>query len=466
VGFDPTPEQATILADPHRNILVAGGERGGKSRVASAFGVPRTIDSDLIWIIAADYRLAIAEFDYLLDDLTTLGMVARVSVPQNEYQPRSLLTKTGCTIRTVTAADEKKIGMLAPDLIIAAEAANLSYSLYLRMRARLAEKRGTLFMEGTFENAEDWYVDLWQDWLNGTEHDEQSFSLPSWSNRKVFPGGFDDPEIQSLLARLGPTRFYERHGGIPSPPATAVFPEFRTQLHTGLYPYDPNRPVELCIDPGWAGAYAVVALQWDNANVYVIDEVYEQGKSARDVIRICREREWWPSVNYKRGGVIDVAGKQHQGMESHVEIWAEHPSTGGGGIYLQSQFVPIEDGIERYRSFLVDPITANPRLFFNADTTPRSIKEHKLYKYPEDKAGRVQRERPIDRDNHAIKALTYWLVSRYGFIKSRPKQSKKASWGKVKTNGYSYPGTPYQRSGHLHQPGRKQRVGVFGEKKA
>ena len=463
VGFDPTPEQAAILGDSHRVKLVAGGERAGKSRVAGAYALPRTLDADLIWLIAADYRLSLAEFGYIHDDLVNLGMLAKASIPQNEYQPRSLMTKWGCEVRTLTAADESKIGMLAPDGVILAEAANLSYSIYLRVRARVAEKRGWVFMEGTFEKAEDWYVELWEDWKGGTDEDEISFSLPTWSNRAIFPGGFDDPEIQALKRLLSDTRFYERHGGIPSPPSTAVFPEFRHEHHVGLYPYDPNRPVELAIDPGYAGAYAVVALQWDNARTYAIDAIYEQGKGTPEIIKIARERPWWPAVNPKRGGVIDIAGKQHQGMRSHVEMWAEHPSNGGAGIYLQSIYVPIEDGIERYRSFLNDPVTGNPRLFYNADTTGPAVKEHKLYRYPEDKAGRAQRERPIDRDNHAIKAVTYWLVSRYGFVKSKPKSVKRATFGRPSDATNQLPFGPYPGSlgiRHASDRFRKQRVRV------
>jgi len=449
LGVSPTEEQIPILTDPSRFILVAGGERGGKSFTGHLYATPRTVDSKLIWIVAADYRMSIAEFNYMYQALDSLGAIANASIPENEYQPRSFRTKWGCEVRTVTGQKEERIGMMAPDGIIGAEAARLTYSMYLRLRARVAETRGWVFLEGTFENAQDWYADLWEEWQSGTEHGEKSFSLPSWSNRVIFPGGVDDPEIQALRARLGDVRFFERHGGIPSPPSGAVFPEFRRPTHVGTFPFNPERPVEITIDPGWAGAYAVVALQWDNASVYAIDTVYEQGKGAREIIAQVRERPWWENVNPRRAGVIDIAGKQHQGMESHVDIWASHPSEGGAGVFLSSGYVPIEDGIERYRTFLRDPVTGNARLFYNADTCEPAIKEHKLYRYPDDKPSKAVREKPVDRDNHAIKAMTYWLVRRYGLVAARPLSSKPARFGKVQDgrNGPfgPYPGTPAKR---------------------
>jgi len=48
--------------------------------------------------------------------------------------------------------------------------------------------------------------------------------------------------------------------------------------------YEPGLPVHLAVDPGYAGAYAVLALQVVDDLVYVVDEVYRSGVVAEDII--------------------------------------------------------------------------------------------------------------------------------------------------------------------------------------
>ncbi|MGE0371948.1 MAG: hypothetical protein AB7Q01_08680 [Gammaproteobacteria bacterium] len=417
--YTPSSGQWPIHRSGSRVRLVAGGERAGKSKLAAMDVLPRIPDADLIWIVGKDYNLARQEFRYLIEALHPAGFIKTLSMPTGLSAPWIMTLVTGCEIRTVTAADEVKLASVAPDGIIMAEAAQQSYDIYLRLRRRTAQKRGWLLLEGTFENSEDWYADLWETWKEGGPEGEQSFSLPTWSNLAVFPGGYDDPEMQLQLRVLGEASFKERFGGIPTPPAEVVFPEFAFETHVGDAPFDSEKPVEIAVDPGYNGAYAVVALQWYGGTLHVIDEVYKQRTPARDVIREVRARPWAKNVNREMAGVIDIAGTQHQGLDSNTEVWAAPARKGGAGWLLRSRFVPIETGIERLRSFLRHPESGEPRIIYHAATTPFSQREFKRYKYPKDKDGRVQREKPIDRDNHALKAVTYWLVDHFG-IAGRP----------------------------------------------
>jgi hypothetical protein len=120
---------------------------------------------------------------------------------------------------------------------------------------------------------------------------------------------------------------------------------------------------------------------------------------------MCKEHEWWPRVE---SGVMDVAGKQHHAHESQQEIWRAKAF-----IHLRAQFVPIESGIERYDTILIDPATDKPRI--HIDPKCRGyIGEHRLYKYMESRDGSFS-HKPVDRHNHAIKAVVYGLVDRFGF---------------------------------------------------
>lgn len=460
--YDPTPAQIPILTTPHRFILVAGGERGGKSITAAAFIISRTLDLSLraretgqalVWLIGNDYESARAEWEYLRDDYTEMGLVEAISDPNTRYAPRSMRLRTGIEIKTLTAADEVKIASFAPDIVVMCEAAQMSHNVWLRSRGRVAQKRGIVILEGTFEDGEPWYDELYTAWQGGDAHGHISFSLPSWSNTHVYPGGYDDPEMAALRAVMSADRFMARHGGVPVPPSDIVFPEFNHGLHVGEYPFNPRLNVELAIDPGWAGAYAVLALQYPHCaeheeDVHVIDEVYVQKTQAHHVIDMVLDRPWARNIIPRQAGVIDIAGNQHHGDRSQVEIWQSR------GFGLASVPVGIADGIERYRTFLVDPATSKSRVFYNGHTTQNTIKEHRLYRYKKREDGKPVREVPIDAHNHGIKALTYALVRRYGFTGARRSGRRKArfNYGTVEHTDGPFGPYPGKSSPRLRQP--------------
>ena len=226
------------------------------------------------------------------------------------------------------------------------------------------------------------------------------FRSPRGRNRAIYPSGREDPEIADLEATFPPDLFMERFGGVPCPPSTLVFREFDPRVHVSADARASGSPVELAIDPGYAGAYAVLAIEQRGANVAVIDEVYLRRRVAGDVIAICRQRPWWPRV---RGGVIDVAGRQHHAAPSQIEVWASL-----AGVRLRSHSVPLRSGIDRLRTFLRDPASGNPRLTV-APACLNLAEEFGLYRYHEASDREPISEIPIDRDNHAVKALIYWL---------------------------------------------------------
>ena len=222
--------------------------------------------------------------------------------------------------------------------------------MFLRLRGRIAERRGWLWLSGTFEGSRGWYAEKFRAWQGAGRPDARAFSIPSWENRALYPGGRDDPEMAELEAMFPADLFMERFGGVPCAPSTLVFREFEPRVHVGPQGRPSGAAVELAIDPGYAGAYAVLAIEQRGPDVAVVDEVYMRRHVAGDVIAACRARLWWPRV---RGGVIDVAGRQHHATPSQIEVWAAL-----GGIRLRSHRVPLRSGIDRLRTFLRDPPAA------------------------------------------------------------------------------------------------------------
>ena len=417
LDFYPTERQRPIVECRKRFILVAGGEQAGKSMVASKYLVSRfleTEDPGLYWLVAADYERTRAEFDYLVQDFATLGILAQVS---KRVDPGRIVLADGTRIETKSAKDPRTLAMRAPDGIIGCEASQLDIQTFYRMRGRCAPKRGWMFLSGTFEGSLGWYPQMHTAWTIPTD-EEESFSLPSYTNTHLYPGGLEDPEIQRLKRDSSDDFFMERIEGVPSPPEGLVFGEFRPNLHIADVKWSVGDPVHIWMDPGYAGAYAVMIVQIHDDVVHVIDEVYEKGLVTGEIIDICRSRPWWQDVQY---GVIDVAGYQHQAMAAPAEIWMEET-----GLYMNSQKVAINDGTERLKSFLKpDPISRESKILINPKcsgvlsefgASPNPFDgQTRAYRWKTDRDGNIVGNTPEDKNNHGVKALIYGIIDNYGY---------------------------------------------------
>jgi len=424
VGYAPTREQQVILDSPYRFNLVAGGEQAGKSLVAAKYLLSRFADTEergLYWLVAADYERTRAEFEYLMADFSALGILKEAS---KRVDPGHLTLADGTRIETKSAKDPRTLAMRAPNGIIGCEASQLDLETFFRLRGRCAPKRGWMFLSGTFEGSLGWYPQMFTAWANGADKEARAYSLPSYTNVHLYPGGATDPEILRLKEVSSDDFFMERIEGKPSPPKGLVFPEFRPDLHISEVEYEEGDPVHLWMDPGYAGAYAVEVVQVRGEQICVIDEIYEQGLVTDDLIDIAQGRPWWQDVRF---GVIDIAGTQHQAMAAPAEVWLEKT-----GLYLSSQKIRINEGTERLKGWLkVNPATHAPRIVFSPKcagilsefgSAPNPFDgQTKAYRWKTDREGNIVGDIPEDKNNHGVKAVIYGLIDRfgYGYIEGR-----------------------------------------------
>jgi hypothetical protein len=418
VGFNPTTEQRRILDSPYRFTLVAGGEQAGKSLMASKYLLSRFAETEgkgLFWLVAADYERTRAEFEYLTEDFAKLGLLKEAS---KRVDPGHLVLADGTRIETKSAKDPRTLAMRAPDGILGCEASQLDLETFYRLRGRCAPKRGWLFLSGTFEGSLGWYPQMFTAWANGADKDSRAYSLPSYTNVHLYPGGATDPEILKLRDFSSDDFYMERIEGKPSPPQGLVFQEFRPDAHIADVEYEKDVPVHLWMDPGYAGAYAIEVIQVKGDQIQVIDEIYEQGLVTDDMIDIAMSRPWWPDVHF---GVIDVGGTQHQAMASPAEMWLSQ-----SGLYLSSQKVRINEGTERLKGWLkIDSKTHAPRLViaphchgilseFGVVPSPFDG-QTRAYRWKTDRDGNIVGDVPEDKNNHGVKAIIYGLVDRFGY---------------------------------------------------
>jgi len=439
VAYAPHGSQLPVHACESKVLLIAGGERAGKSRVSAAevlSRVPWCYHSGNIAVVAQEYDETRAECEYLIEDLTLCGWLRGTpSQPkQGKWQWESegptgpiqfetvSLNRSG--VRELTGRGR------AYDIVLMVEAGLIPYDAFIGALGRVSETRGMVILSGTLWDNYGWLADLYEAFKGPNAFDGKTFALPTWDNLAKFPGGEKDPEILRLRDTLPDDEFRRRVAAELVPSPARIYPEFRHDLHVKALSYNPELPVYLAVDPGFRPShYAVLALQVVEEDsmevVHQIDEIWEHDKTHHDIIDMCREREWWH-------GVVEAVGghetKQHQATASCQEVWRNIVGTQDDDpdmTFTVFNSGKILDGVVRVKTFLKDPGTRKPRYYCGTNCTG-TASEFQKYSRKVNNRGEVASEEPEDRNNDAMDALRNLLVKRYGLVE------KTIKWGVTK----------------------------------
>ncbi len=93
------------------------------------------------------------------------------------------------------------------------------------------------------------------------------------------------------------------------------------------------------------------------------------------------------------------------------------------GLRLRSHGVLLQDGTERLPTFLRNPGSGAPRMTVNS-RCQELVREFGSYRYHEPREHYPISEAPSDADNHAFKALCYWLYDRFGAVRPRSREDR------------------------------------------
>lgn len=412
-GYEPTPMQSDFLFDGSNLKLAAGGVRVGKSKSASrSMDWFAALKDALIWIIGPDYHQCHAEFDYMLTPYQKLGMAGNVSRPLEG--PRSFYIHGGAKVETKSSDDLRKLASFAPDAIMVVEAGQQQYGLMEKVLERGLENDAYVVLSGTFEGALSWYPDLYRELqIPDNPMMGKSFSLPSWSNTVVFPLGKNDPKFLRLKAGMSEELYMERIEAVPYRPSGVVFPEFNPDNHLASLSVDPKVPVELAIDPAFH-TYAVLFIQKHGEFVHVLDEVYMHNAITQEIIPQCMANPLWPYVTRI---VADQAARQRHGNKSVMQVWREET-----GLPFYTNYVTIQTGIDALKLRLKPGADGLPRVLFSnklryAKSGPKAngiLAEFDMYHWPTQSPSKDRRRVPVDENNDALKALSYYLFYAFG----------------------------------------------------
>lgn len=412
--------------------LISGGVRSGKSVCISAETVPHVLVPSptpyLVPLIGPTYTEPRAEFDYIAGWLQDLGVLDAKDISRPKEGPAEFTirpkstrfgTVYGANVRTYTASEVESIRSFNAEFMVVCEAGGIEKESFYNILERVASTGGFIIGSGTLEISQAWYYDL----INEGQMPEntkgvRSFIVPTWENTASFPGGREDPKIKRVEAVIPKERFDVRFGGKPVRVMGLVIQNADPLTTVSLEAeYIPGHAVELAIDPGYSGAYAILAIQRREGGIYIVDEVYEQFFTTEQIIEVCQEKPWWVDVAQDNPGVIDRAAKQHHSADSVLEKWEELT---GFWLDLNEAVIPVEDGADQLRMYL-----AAKRLFVNPGChgllaewglCESPVPNQQPWQYRRDKTGTLRGDRAVTGADHASTALTYWLINRYGFV--------------------------------------------------
>lgn len=400
-------------------------------------------------VIAPDFRQAVPEMVHL-DRLLSEAKIPHTYLHPDKERHRILFPHNDCQVVTMSASDIQKIANVAFRGMVFAEAAQSVEEAFTNCRGRVSETNGWVTLEGTFEDASQWWYRLAEEWTHPGAMGE-TFALPSWENLVVYPEGRYDPKIVAIEAREAPDTFFEKYGGEPVKRTGLVF-RYADERYCVAerfpflgHSFDQYSPVYLAIDPGATHGYAVLACQFEvqpvtgQVTCWVIDTILRWNREAHELIDECAHRYWAKNVE---AAVMDFAGRQARSEgPSNFEQWqAGWLDRTRQQLYIIAEPVPLTPGYDVHKRALLNTWPENEaQRMFNHDgrrgrvTDPDGVKlmfspasREPLFggvvdgtHYPgEYNLHRNKRKvlgfDPVDEHNDLIKAINYLLYWRVG----------------------------------------------------
>ncbi|MDE2105294.1 MAG: terminase family protein [Patescibacteria group bacterium] len=454
IKYEPTERQQEVvdcvLGAEHRFISLAWGRQSGKTTLASRLGlaVALTMPRTRGWIVGPTRKLTERAFRMVWDLVEQLGLETR----RKNWGALNITLNNGSYIEGYSADDYSSLVGETLHWMIVDEAAQLLPEVWNRaLKACLVRHQGWALLIGTFDE-DNWYYQLHQDVKNQIEDGRAAkgkkteswavFRGATWEvNTAVFPDGENSETMRVEKESMPREDFLAQYGGVVLDNPLKVFKEFKRAVHVQPCLFDPQKPVELAIDPSGGGnPYAVAALQDYGTFVRQIDEFYSVGVIAEQVIDNLRDRPWWTKIV---GGIMDSeapddirrwrqAGVNIRGViKPHVpdrlpqyRTWLRAP--GLYSEYLEQhlqefleerdwQLEKLDDMDRKEAELRAEMMMTNDELiecarYFVDPKCQYTIQEHLNYKRNRPRKEDLNmKETPRDFANHFMDALGYWF---------------------------------------------------------
>lgn len=192
------------LRNKHRFRLVVCGRRWGKTYLGAVESIIKAVQGSRVWWVAPTHSVGKEGFRICCEILKKFIQENIITIKNSA--PHKITFPSGGEIEWRTAGEARSLRGAGLDFLVLDEAAFVSSDIwYNALLPTLADKRGSALLITTPAGKSNWLYKLYQDNRNNEEWG--MFSMPSWTNTMTFPGGENDPEIQTLRKLLPPEAF-------------------------------------------------------------------------------------------------------------------------------------------------------------------------------------------------------------------------------------------------------------------
>lgn len=393
-----------IFTEKKKVIVVEASKRGGKTQTAiAAAKVMHKIKPDTRgWCLSKTYDLSDRVFEPLWRDLATGNFG---DIQDKSRKDRRLRMATGGLAQGKSWDDPDSLEGESLDYAICDEAQTLDELRFSLIMARTTDRDGFMLLIGS-PGANDLYF---------LQLCEEAKINPDWEyvSWTIYENPFQSKQaIERIQLSMPADSFREFYMLERRMPEGLVFKdEYDPVNSTFTHEPNPELPMDVWIDPGTtSSAYAVAFVQVIPGailDVKVYDELYMHNTYSEKVIQKTMQHVYWPMVTR---GVIDIAARAHHDRaDSAKDLWQALAK-----IPMYDQPVGEALGIERHKSFLLQPITGLRRLKHH--TRCKMLRaEYLNWRYPRTAPSGNEPRKPLNAWNHLLKAITYGLVNLAGY---------------------------------------------------
>lgn len=296
IGYKPHSKGQQSYHDSTARFRVpCCGRRYGKSNMAGhELTVQMFVPESINWIVAPKYVLGEKEFRVTWRDLKRLNVLSRCKTHYNIEQGRMDIYWPEMDSMLQVKSAERPDSLVGEgiDHVCMSEAAKhrrTTWEMYIR--PALQDKRGTADFPTTPQGF-NWFKGLYDVGTNPVYRDYQSWRFPSWENKIIFPGGFDDPEIQASKAQMSEMLFKQEIAAEFTSFEGQIYPEFNPDIHVKRFEYNPYWKNWWALDFGYVDPFVCLDIMIDPVDrVWVWREYMESYKATNEHGVILKNRE-------------------------------------------------------------------------------------------------------------------------------------------------------------------------------
>ncbi len=460
--------QQALARSTARFRLAGQGRQSGKSTYGcyESIAVAKARPRSTIWVCAPFLRHVSRVFDMLWEVVHDLRW--KLLVERNSAQEKKIMLENGSVFEGISMENYRGAAGATVNFLLLDEAAQISADAWVRaLLPPLSTTLGQALLITSYEGQGGFFYDQMEEAKKHGLRDWEAFHGCTWDNFYMFEKGIESESIQQIKRSTPPMDFLEQYGAIPAGERNLVYPQFRPIVHVGTYPYDPDLPVRLAVDPSkGANAYAALAIQEDPLSgvAWAIDEVYAVGAMAEEVHRVVNRKVWrenlqevlmdnadpneilrWCEAKFRAYAIPDKPQVEDRYpivkrmLRDPMLYWPIYEKKlagvlGAKGISLaEFKSLPIEDQRpvyidveEMFTDMHLTPedvvaLQRCSRFFVNEETCPMLVTEFQKYAFVRHRADNLNTsERGRKYMDHLLDALGYygWIYWREDYITS------------------------------------------------